>query len=40
MHLNGGDKAGLTDDALPQIIDGLRARGLRPAPLSQVLAGS
>ena len=38
MHLNGGDKAPLTDDALARIIDGLRARGLRPAPLSEVLA--
>jgi peptidoglycan/xylan/chitin deacetylase (PgdA/CDA1 family) len=38
MHLNGGDKAPLTDDALPRIIDGLRARGLRPARLSEVLA--
>jgi len=38
MHLNGGDKAPLTDEALPRIIDGLQARGLRPAKLSEVLA--
>jgi hypothetical protein len=37
MHLNGGDRAPLTDDALPRILDGLRARGLRPVPLSQLL---
>lgn len=39
MHLNGGDKAGLTDDALPRIIDGLRAKGLRPTTLSDLLDG-
>lgn len=38
MHLNGGDAAPLTDEALPRIIDGLRARGLRPTTLSELLS--
>ena len=31
--------AQMTDDALPHILDGLRERDLRPALLSEVLAG-
>jgi peptidoglycan/xylan/chitin deacetylase (PgdA/CDA1 family) len=38
MHLNGGDAAPLTDEALPRIIDGLHAKGLRPTTLSDLLA--
>jgi peptidoglycan/xylan/chitin deacetylase (PgdA/CDA1 family) len=37
MHLNGGDAAPLTDEALPRILDGLRVRGLRPTTLSELL---
>lgn len=37
MHLNGGDGAPLTDEALPQIIDGLRAKGFRLTTLSDLL---
>jgi peptidoglycan/xylan/chitin deacetylase (PgdA/CDA1 family) len=38
MHLNGGDGAPFTDEALPRVIDGLHARGLRPVTLSELLA--
>jgi peptidoglycan/xylan/chitin deacetylase (PgdA/CDA1 family) len=38
LHLNGGDAAPLTDDALPRILDGLRTRGLRPVTLTDLLA--
>jgi len=38
FHLNGGDAAPLTDEALPRILDGLRDRGLRPTTLSELLA--
>ena len=38
MHLNGGDAAPLTDEALPRIIDGIRARGLRFTRLSELLS--
>jgi peptidoglycan/xylan/chitin deacetylase (PgdA/CDA1 family) len=38
MHLNGGDAAPLTDEALPRIIDGLHAKGLRPTTLSDLLS--
>ena len=33
------DNAPMTDKALPHILAGLRARGLTPAPLSEVLSG-
>ncbi|AVT34639.1 polysaccharide deacetylase [Plantactinospora sp. BC1] len=33
------ENAAMTDEALPHILAGLRDRGLRPAPLSEVLAG-
>ena len=38
LHLSGGDAAPLTDEALPAILDGLHARGLRPTTLSELLA--
>jgi peptidoglycan/xylan/chitin deacetylase (PgdA/CDA1 family) len=38
LHLSGGDAAPLTDEALPPILDGLHARGLRPTTLSDLLA--
>jgi peptidoglycan/xylan/chitin deacetylase (PgdA/CDA1 family) len=38
LHLSGGDAAPLTDEALPAILDGLHARGLRPTTLSDLLA--
>lgn len=38
MHLNGGDAAQLTDEALPRIIDGIRARGPRFVRLSEMLS--
>jgi peptidoglycan/xylan/chitin deacetylase (PgdA/CDA1 family) len=38
MHLNGGDAAPLTDEALPRIIDGIRARGLHFTRLSELLS--
>ena len=37
LHLNGGDAAPLTDEALPRIIDGLHARNLRPTTLTDLL---
>jgi peptidoglycan/xylan/chitin deacetylase (PgdA/CDA1 family) len=37
LHLNGGDAAPLTDEALPRIIDGLYAKGLRPTTLTDLL---
>jgi peptidoglycan/xylan/chitin deacetylase (PgdA/CDA1 family) len=37
FHLNGGDAAPLTDEALPRILDGLRSRGLHPTTLSEML---
>jgi peptidoglycan/xylan/chitin deacetylase (PgdA/CDA1 family) len=37
LHLNGGDAAPLTDEALPHILDGLRVQGLRPVTLSELL---
>ncbi|AVT41734.1 polysaccharide deacetylase [Plantactinospora sp. BB1] len=33
------ENAAMTDEALPHILAGLRDRGLRPAPLSEVLTG-
>ncbi|GIG95873.1 lipoprotein [Plantactinospora mayteni] len=38
LHLTE-ENAAMTDEALPHILAGLRDRGLRPAPLSEVLAG-
>lgn len=38
MHVTEANAA-MTDEALPHILAGLRARGLVPAPLSEVLAG-
>lgn len=38
MHLNGAPTAPETHAALPLIIQGLRAKGLRPARLSELLA--
>ncbi|HEY8543900.1 MAG TPA: polysaccharide deacetylase family protein [Acidimicrobiales bacterium] len=38
LHLDGGDAAPLTDEALPGIIDGLRGRGLRFVRLSELLS--
>jgi peptidoglycan/xylan/chitin deacetylase (PgdA/CDA1 family) len=38
LHLHGG-LASLTDDALPAIIRGLRAKGLHPTTLSDLLPG-
>lgn len=38
MHLNGGPNAPATATALQQIIPGLRARGLRPVTLNELLA--
>jgi peptidoglycan/xylan/chitin deacetylase (PgdA/CDA1 family) len=40
FHLNGGDAAPLTDEALPLILGGLRSRGLRPTTLSEMLGVS
>jgi peptidoglycan/xylan/chitin deacetylase (PgdA/CDA1 family) len=40
MHLTGGDTAPLTALALPRVVDGLRARGLRLVKLSELLAAS
>ena len=37
LHITGGDTAPLTALALPQIVHGLRARGLRPVSISQLL---
>ncbi|MEV0967661.1 polysaccharide deacetylase family protein [Microtetraspora glauca] len=37
LHLGGGKPSGLTDDALPAIVRGLRERGLRPVTLSTLL---
>ena len=37
LHITGGDTAPLTALALPQIVHGLRARGLRPVTISQLL---
>ncbi|MBB4960339.1 polysaccharide deacetylase family protein [Micromonospora polyrhachis] len=39
MHVTEANAA-MTDEALPHILAGLRARGLTPAPLSEVLGGS
>jgi peptidoglycan/xylan/chitin deacetylase (PgdA/CDA1 family) len=39
MHVTEANAA-MTDEALPHILTGLRERGLAPAPLSEVLAGS
>lgn len=38
MHLDGGNTAPLTALALPRIVEGLRARGLRLVKLSELLA--
>jgi peptidoglycan/xylan/chitin deacetylase (PgdA/CDA1 family) len=38
MHITGGDTAPLTARALPAIVAGLRARGLRLVRLSTLLA--
>jgi len=40
MHLTGGNTAPLTAEALPRVVDGLRARGLRLVKLSELLAAS
>ncbi|WP_433223978.1 polysaccharide deacetylase family protein [Microtetraspora malaysiensis] len=37
LHLGGGKPSGLTDDALPAIVKGIRERGLRPVTLSTLL---
>ncbi|HEX5597769.1 MAG TPA: polysaccharide deacetylase family protein [Micromonosporaceae bacterium] len=39
MHVTEANAA-MTDEALPHILAGLRERGLAPAPLSEVLAGT
>ncbi|MFF5056283.1 polysaccharide deacetylase family protein [Micromonospora sp. NPDC000663] len=39
MHVTEANAA-MTDEALPHILDGLRERGLVPAPLSEVLAAA
>ncbi|MGC5285439.1 polysaccharide deacetylase family protein [Micromonospora sp. DT231] len=39
MHVTEANAA-MTDEALPHILEGLRERGLEPAPLSEVLAGA
>lgn len=39
MHVTEANAA-MTDEALPYILDGLRKRGLTPAPLSEVLAAT
>jgi peptidoglycan/xylan/chitin deacetylase (PgdA/CDA1 family) len=39
MHVTEANAA-MTDEALPHILEGLRERGLVPAPLSEVLAGA
>ncbi|MFG1843013.1 polysaccharide deacetylase family protein [Micromonospora sp. NPDC049175] len=39
MHVTEANAA-MTDEALPHILEGLRERGLKPAPLSEVLAGA
>jgi peptidoglycan-N-acetylglucosamine deacetylase len=38
MHITE-DNARMTDEALPDILDGLGERGLRPVCLSELLAG-
>jgi peptidoglycan-N-acetylglucosamine deacetylase len=39
MHITEGN-AEFTDEALPPILDGLRAKGLEPVPVSELLAGA
>ena len=38
MHLTGGNTAPLTAEALPRVVEGLRARGLKLVKLSELLA--
>jgi peptidoglycan/xylan/chitin deacetylase (PgdA/CDA1 family) len=38
MHITGGNTAPLTDQALPQIVTGLRARGFQLVKISDLLA--
>jgi peptidoglycan/xylan/chitin deacetylase (PgdA/CDA1 family) len=38
MHITGGNTAPLTDQALPQIVTGLRARGFELVKVSDLLA--
>jgi peptidoglycan/xylan/chitin deacetylase (PgdA/CDA1 family) len=38
LHLTGGNTAPLTAKALPAVVGGLRARGLRLVKLSELLA--
>ncbi|MCT9931044.1 polysaccharide deacetylase family protein [Planotetraspora sp. A-T 1434] len=40
LHLGGGKPSGLTDDAVPAIVKGLRKRGLRLVRLSELLGYS
>ena len=40
MHLTGGNTAPLTAEALPRVVDGLRAKGLRLVKLSELLAAT
>jgi peptidoglycan/xylan/chitin deacetylase (PgdA/CDA1 family) len=39
MHLTGGNTAPRTAEALPAVVNGLRARGLRLVKVSELLAG-
>jgi peptidoglycan-N-acetylglucosamine deacetylase len=39
MHVTEGN-AQFTDEALPPILDGLRAKGLEPVTVSQLLTGA
>jgi len=40
MHLTGGNTAPLTAEALPRVVDGLPARGLKLVKLSELLAAT
>jgi peptidoglycan/xylan/chitin deacetylase (PgdA/CDA1 family) len=40
MHLNGGPNAPQTANALPRVLDGIRARGLTPVSLTRLLEGA